>query len=44
MKNIINFCKEKNIDMVIVSHDKDIVEEFCENKVEIVKERSRWKT
>lgn len=42
MKNIINFCKEKNIDMVIVSHDKNIVEEFCENKVEIVKESSRW--
>ncbi|HCQ89503.1 MULTISPECIES: ABC transporter ATP-binding protein [unclassified Clostridium] len=42
MKNVINFCKEKNIDMVIVSHDKDIVEEFCENKVEIVKESSRW--
>lgn len=42
MKNVINFCKEKNIDMVIVSHDKNIVEEFCENKVEIVKESSRW--
>lgn len=42
MKNIINFCKEKNIDMVIVSHDKNIVEEFCENKVEIVKESNRW--
>ncbi|HAG42622.1 MAG TPA: ABC transporter [Clostridium sp.] len=44
MKNVISFCKEKNIDMVIVSHDKNIVEEFCENKVEIVKESSRWKT
>lgn len=42
MKNVINFCKEKDIDMVIVSHDKSIVEEFCENKVEIVKESSRW--
>jgi len=42
MKNVINFCKEKNIDMVIVSHDKNIVEEFCENKVEIAKESSRW--
>ncbi|MBZ9634453.1 ATP-binding cassette domain-containing protein [Clostridium sp. FP1] len=37
MKNIINFCKEKNIDIVIVSHDKNIVEEFCENKIEIIK-------
>lgn len=37
MKNILNFCKEKNIDVVIVSHDKSIVEEFCENKIEIVK-------
>lgn len=44
MKNVINFCKEKNIDMVIISHDKNIVEEFCENKVEIVKENSRWRT
>ena len=38
MENIINFCKEKNIDVVIVSHDKNIVEEFCENKIEIIKE------
>jgi len=36
--NIIGFCKEKNIDIVIVSHDKSIVEDFCENKIEIVKE------
>lgn len=38
MKNITDFCKEKNIDVVIVSHDKNIVEEFCENKIQIVKE------
>ena len=38
IKNIINFCKEKKIDIVIVSHDANIVEEFCEHKVEIVKE------
>jgi putative ABC transport system ATP-binding protein len=38
MKNIITFCKEKNIDMVIVSHNKNIVDEFCENKIEIFKE------
>ncbi|APM40671.1 ABC transporter ATP-binding protein [Clostridium kluyveri] len=38
MKNVINFCKGKNIDIVIVSHDKNIVGEFCENKIEIVKE------
>ena len=38
MKNIINFCKAKSIDIVIVSHNKTIVEEFCENKIEIVKE------
>jgi putative ABC transport system ATP-binding protein len=38
MENIINFCKEKNIDIVVVSHDKNIVDEFCENKIEIVKE------
>lgn len=37
IENIINFCKEKNIDVVIVSHDKTIVEEFCENKIEIIK-------
>jgi putative ABC transport system ATP-binding protein len=38
MENILNFCKEKNIDTVIVSHDKSIVERFCENKIEIIKE------
>ncbi|MEK6263977.1 MAG: energy-coupling factor ABC transporter ATP-binding protein [Clostridium sp.] len=38
MRNIMNFCKEKDIDVVIVSHDKNIVEEFCENKIEIIKE------
>ena len=37
MENIIMFCKEKDIDLVVVSHDKNIVEEFCENKIEIVK-------
>lgn len=43
MKNITSFCKEKNIDMVIVSHDKNIVEEFCENKIQIVKGGGMWK-
>lgn len=38
MKNIITFCKEKNIDIVVVSHDKNIVDHFCENKIEVVKE------
>ncbi|MGH4121036.1 ABC transporter ATP-binding protein [Clostridium sp.] len=38
MSNIITFCKEKDIDVVIISHDKNIVEEFCENKIEIIKE------
>lgn len=38
MNNIIDFCKEKNIDIVVVSHDKTIVEEFCENKIEMIKE------
>ena len=38
MNNIIEFCKKKDIDIVIVSHDKTIVEEFCENKIEMVKE------
>ncbi len=38
VENITNFCKEKNIDIVIVSHDKKIVDGFCENKIEIVKE------
>lgn len=37
MENIINFCKEKNIDIVIVSHDKNIVDEFSENIVTIRK-------
>lgn len=43
IKNIINFCKKKNIDIVIVSHDKNIVQEFCENKIEIVKGGEIWK-
>ena len=38
VENITNFCKEKNIDMVIVSHNKNIVDDFCEHKIEIVKE------
>jgi len=38
MKNIIDFCKTKNIEIVIVSHNKSIVEEFCENKIKIIKE------
>jgi putative ABC transport system ATP-binding protein len=38
MKNITTFCKEKNIDVVIVSHNKNIIDEFCENKIQIVKE------
>lgn len=38
MNNIINFCKQKHIEVIIVSHDKNIVDEFCENKIEIVKE------
>lgn len=38
MKNIITFCKEENIELVIVSHNKAIVDEFCEHKIEIVKE------
>ncbi len=37
MKNITKFCAEKHIDLVIVSHDKNIVEEFCENKIEMIK-------
>jgi putative ABC transport system ATP-binding protein len=38
IKNITTFCLDKNIDIIIVSHDKNIVEEFCENKIEIHKE------
>lgn len=38
IENIIKFCKDKHIDIVIVSHDKNIVDEFCENKIEIIKE------
>ena len=37
IKNIIHFCKEKEIELIIISHNKDIVDEFCENKIEIVK-------
>ncbi|HEY8889764.1 MAG TPA: ABC transporter ATP-binding protein [Clostridium sp.] len=37
MINITNFCKTKNIELVIVSHNKTIVDEFSENKIEIVK-------
>lgn len=39
MKNIINFCKDKGIEIVVVSHDKKIVDSFCENKIEIIKKR-----
>ncbi len=35
MNNITKFCKEKNIDLVIVSHDNSIVETFAERKIEI---------
>ncbi|MGH4050108.1 MAG: ABC transporter ATP-binding protein [Clostridium sp.] len=38
MINITNFCKTKDIDLVIVSHNKTIIDEFCEHKIEIVKE------
>ena len=38
IENITIFCREKSIDIVIVSHDQNIVEVFCENKIEIVKE------
>lgn len=38
IENITTFCKKKEIDIVIVSHDRNIVEEFCESKIEIVKE------
>lgn len=38
MENIINFCKEKNIDIIVVSHDKKIVDRFSENIVIIRKE------
>lgn len=38
IENITKFCISKNIDIVIVSHDKNIVDEFCENKIEIIKE------
>ena len=37
MRNIIIFCKEKNIDIVIVSHNKNIINEFCEHKIEFLK-------
>ena len=32
MENIINFCKEKNIDVVIVSHDKILLMSFVKIK------------
>lgn len=35
MKNIINFCKEKEIEMIIISHNKNIIDTFCENKIAI---------
>lgn len=38
MINIKNFCMTKNIDLIIVSHNKAILDEFCEHKIEIVKE------
>lgn len=37
IRNIISLCKEKNINIVIVSHNKNIINEFCEHKIEILK-------
>jgi putative ABC transport system ATP-binding protein len=37
MENIVRFCKEKDIEMIAVSHDKRIVEKFSEDKIEIIK-------
>jgi len=37
LTNILHFCKNRNIDVIIVSHNTTIVDEFCENKIEIVK-------
>jgi putative ABC transport system ATP-binding protein len=38
MRNIIDFCKEKNIELVVVSHNNKIIDEFSENKIFIKKE------
>ena len=38
MRNIIDFCKDKNIELVVVSHNNKIIDEFSENKIFIKKE------
>ena len=35
MDNIIKFCKQKSIDLVVISHDKNIVEKFSEHTIEL---------
>ena len=37
MENIVNFCKEKTIDIVVVSHDTNVIAAFSENKIELRK-------
>lgn len=40
MSNIISFCKSSNTNLIVISHDKDIVDTFCENKIQIIKENT----
>lgn len=37
MSNIINFCKSNNIDLIIISHNTNIIETFSENTIYIKK-------
>ncbi len=38
IQNIISFCKENNISIIIVSHDNNLTEKFSENTIIIKKE------
>lgn len=40
MHNVLHFCKENEITVIIVSHDPRITEEFAENIITIAKRRS----
>lgn len=38
IENIILFCKEKNITVIIISHDKELIEEYAQNHIILKKE------
>lgn len=38
IENIIMFCKEKNITIIIISHDRDLIEKYAQNHIVLKKE------